>query len=55
MPVPDFQSLMLPALKAVSDGKDTSVRVVRERVAAAERLTEDDLWEMLPVDNSQNS
>lgn len=39
---------MLPALKAVSGGKDTSVRVVRERVAAAERLTEDDLREMLP-------
>ena len=39
---------MLPVLGALADGKDTSVGEVRERVAAAERLTEQDLLEMLP-------
>ncbi len=48
MPVPDFQSLMLPVLRALADGKDAPVGKVRERVAAAERLTDKDLREMLP-------
>ena len=48
MPVPDFQSLMLPVLRALEDGADTSVRKVRERVAKAESLTDEDLREMLP-------
>ena len=48
MPVPDFQSLMLPVLKALADGEDTPVRKVRERVATAEGLTDRDLQEMLP-------
>ena len=48
MPVPDFQSLMLPVLRALADGKDTPVRDVRERVASAEGLTDKDLQEMLP-------
>ena len=48
MPVPDFQSLMLPVLRALADGKDTPVRDVRERVASAEGLTDKDLREMLP-------
>ena len=48
MPVPDFQSLMLPVLRALRDGEDTPVRKVRERVANAEGLTDEDLEEMLP-------
>ena len=48
MPVPDFQSLMLPVLRALADGNDTAVREVRERVANAEGLTDKDLQEMLP-------
>lgn len=48
MPVPDFQSLMLPVLRALEDGEDSSVRMVRERVASAEGLTDKDLREMLP-------
>ena len=48
MPVPDFQSLILPVLRALGDGKDTPVRDVRERVASAEGLTDEDLREMLP-------
>ncbi len=45
MTVPDFQSLMLPVLKALSDGKDVQVAEVCARVAAAEGLTPDDLLE----------
>ena len=48
MPIPDFQSLMLPALKALAGGKGAPVSEVRKRVAAAERLTVDDMREMLP-------
>ena len=45
MPVPDFQSLMLPVLKALSDGSEVQVAEVCTRVAAAEGLTPDDLLE----------
>lgn len=38
MPIPDFQSLMLPALKALSKGGETPVSEVRERIAIEERL-----------------
>lgn len=48
MSVPDFQSLMLPVLKALSGGRETRVSEIRERVAAAERLTPHDMQEMLP-------
>lgn len=48
MPIPDFQSLMLPTLQALSDGADTPIRLVRERVAQAEGLTQDELGELLP-------
>ena len=47
MPVPDYQSLMLPVLKALADSTERPISEVRERVAAAERLTPDDLREML--------
>lgn len=45
MPVPDFQSLMLPVLNALSDGSEVRVAEVCTRVAAAEGLTPDDLLE----------
>ena len=48
MPVPDFQSLMLPTLTALSGGVDTSVAEVRQRVAAAAGLTPEALHELLP-------
>ena len=48
MPVPTFQALMLPALKALSNRKETRLSEVRERVAESERLSPDDLREMLP-------
>ena len=48
MPVPDFQSLMLPVLRALSDGAETPVSEVRTRVASAEGLTPEDVRELLP-------
>ena len=48
MPVPDFQSLMLPALKAFASGEEMPLSKVRERIAAAEGLTAHDVQEMLP-------
>lgn len=49
MAVPDFQSLMLPALKALADGAETPISRVRTRVAATENLTEDELRETVPT------
>ena len=48
MPIPDFQSLMLPALNALSGGRQAPVSEVRERIAIAEGLAPDDMQEMLP-------
>jgi len=47
MAVPDFQSLMLPVLRAAAD-RDISAADLRSRIAAELRLTEADLAEMLP-------
>lgn len=47
MPVPDFQSLMLPVLRAAADG-EISAPEMRERVAGELGLSESDLAEMLP-------
>ena len=46
--VPDFQSLMLPVLRALGDGTEIRVAELRLRVAKTERLTEDDLRERVP-------
>ena len=48
MPVPDYQSLMLPMLKALSGGVETSISELRARIAAAEALTQEDVSEKLP-------
>ena len=48
MAVPDYQTLMLPALQALSDGVEAPISEVRARVAAAECLTAQDLKEILP-------
>ena len=45
MPVPDFQSLMRPVLKALMDGSEMSTAAVCEQVASAEGLTPEDLSE----------
>lgn len=48
MPVPDFQSLMLPCLKALSGGAETPLTDVRSHVEASENLSKEDLREVLP-------
>ena len=48
MPVSDYQSLMLPALKALSDGAEAPLSEVRERAAVAKGLTPEDMRELLP-------
>ena len=48
MAVPNYQSLMLPVLKALADGRELSISEVRARVAASVGLTVDDMREMLP-------
>ena len=48
MPVPDFQSLMLPVLAGFVAGAELPLSEVRERVAAAEGLSADDVRELLP-------
>lgn len=47
MAVPDFQSLMLPLLKATANG-NIPASELRKRVAESENLSEEDLAEMLP-------
>jgi restriction system protein len=47
MTVPDFQSLMLPVLRAAADG-DITAADLRSRVARDLQLTEADLAEVLP-------
>ena len=46
--VPDFQSLMLPVLRALAGGSEVRLAEVRRRVAEAEGLTQGDLRELLP-------
>jgi hypothetical protein len=41
MPVPDYQSLMAPALRALGDGGDHSLAALRVVVAEQIALTED--------------
>ena len=48
MPIPDFQSLMLPVLKALSGGAETPISEVRALVAIAEGLKPEDVRELLP-------
>ena len=48
MPIPDVQTLMLPALKALSGGGEAPLSEIRNRVASAEKLTSKDLQGLLP-------
>ncbi len=51
MSVPDFQSLMLPVLRALSQDTEVPISKVRDHVAAAEKLTQEDVEELLPSNN----
>lgn len=48
MPVPDFQSLMLPLLKLAEDGQAHSLGDAREALAAQFKLSQVELDELLP-------
>jgi restriction system protein len=48
MPVPPYESFMLPLLRAVRDGGEHNIRDVRDQLAAELRLTEAERAEMLP-------
>jgi restriction system protein len=48
MPVPDYEAVMLPLLRAVADGAEHHVRDVRERIAGEFKLAPADRAEMLP-------
>ena len=48
VPVPDFQSLMLPVLNAPADGADAALSEVRQRVASAEGSTPEEVQETTP-------
>lgn len=48
MPVPDFQTIMLPLLRNAADGKERSSAVAREELAKEFELTEAEKNELLP-------
>lgn len=48
MPIPDFQTLMLPVLQQFSDGKEHSIHEILDKLARKYSLTEQEMNEMLP-------
>jgi restriction system protein len=47
MPIPDFQTLMLPVLRLAGDGAEHPIPEIRERIASDFTLTPDELAEKL--------
>lgn len=48
MPIPDYQSFMLPILHVLSDGAEIPLAQIRNRVAGSENLTDDERSQKLP-------
>src|ERR1700722_18174178 len=48
MPVPDFQTFMLPVLREFADGAEHVYKDIRERVAASLNLSAEDLADRIP-------
>src|SRR4051812_11423611 len=48
MPIPDYQTIMLPLLKSAADGGEKRFRDAVEQLAIEFRLTDDERAEMLP-------
>jgi restriction system protein len=48
MPIPDFQSLMLPIMKIAEDGDEHTARELRQRIGEQLGLTEEERKELLP-------
>lgn len=49
MPIPDYQTMMLPLLKYASDGQEHSIRKAIEALAATFNLSEEERNELLPT------
>jgi restriction system protein len=52
MPIPDYQSLMLPVLRLLQDRKEHSVSEMRQRIANQLGLAEEELSERLASDTT---
>lgn len=48
MPIPDYQSLMLPLLEVTKDGKTRKISAIKEQLAAKYMLTPEERRELLP-------
>lgn len=48
MPIPDYQTIMLPLLKAAQDGAEHTMRSTVERLAVEFRLSQEEQTELLP-------
>jgi restriction system protein len=48
MPIPDFQSLMLPLLELAADGREHSLSEARDALAARLGVSEEERAELLP-------
>src|ERR1017187_6818057 len=51
MPIPDYQSLMLPVLRFAADRKEHSLAEFRQRIAAEFKLSDEELAERLASDS----
>ena len=51
MPIPDYQTLMLPVLKCVSDGQEHASKELRRKVSENLNISDEDLAERLPSAN----
>jgi restriction system protein len=51
MPIPDYQSLMLPVLRCAGDRKEHSVAEFRQHIAAELKLSDEELAERLASDS----
>ena len=48
MPIPDYQTIMLPLLKSAQDGAEHTMREAVERLAVEFNLTQEEQTELLP-------
>jgi len=53
MPIPDYEQIKVPALKALSDGRQRRVRELFDELALVFRLTPEERAEMLPSGTQQ--
>jgi restriction system protein len=53
MPVPDFQTIMLPFMRLLADGQEWKMRDVVEALASGFSLTDEERQEMLPSGQSK--